>query len=52
MRRGGGKMCSHESKEWYEKKAKCEKGRAVELNGQGCIILKKKRRIKEGVVGG
>lgn len=31
--RGGGKMCSDESKEWHEKGAKWEKGKGAAVNG-------------------
>lgn len=41
----GSKMCSCESKEWHEKKAKCEKARLHYIRRGG-------EKIKEGVVGG
>lgn len=35
--RGGGKMCSDESKEWHEKEAKREKGKDAAVNGGAAL---------------
>lgn len=47
------KMCSCESKEWHEKKAKCEKARMCGAEWSGLHYIRRGgEKIKEGVVGG
>lgn len=46
--RGGGKMCSDESKEWHEKEAKREKGKDAAVNGGAALHSIKKTKRKGG----